>query len=54
MSENNKLTILENRTQVLSKVKDYINLYLNPAKVNFFDHSQDNFVEIKSTCEVLN
>ena len=54
MPENDKLIILENRKQLLSKVKDYINSYLNPARVNFFDCSQDNFVEVKSISEVLN
>ena len=52
--ENDKVIILENRKQLLSKVKDYINSYLNPARVNFFDRSQDNFVEVKSILEVLN
>ena len=54
MGEKDKLIILENRKQLLSKVKDYINSYLNPVKVNFFDHCQDNFVEFKSVLEVLN
>lgn len=54
MPENDNFIILENRKQLLSKVKDYINSYLNLAKVNFFDRSQDNSVEVKSISEVLN
>ena len=54
MTENDKLIFLENRKQVLCKLKDYTDFFLNPAKVNFCDRSQDNFVEIKSISEVLN
>ena len=37
MPENDKRIILQNRKQLLSKVRNYINTYLNPAKVNLFD-----------------
>ena len=54
MPENVNLIILENRKQVLCQVTDDINSYLNPAKVNFCDSFQDNFVVIKWISEILN
>ena len=37
-------SVLINRKGILSKVKDYININLSPAKVNFYDSSKDTFV----------
>ena len=54
MPKNDKLIIFKNRKQLCSKVKDYKNFYLNTVKVDFFDHCQDNSVEVKSVSEVLN
>ena len=45
--------MLSKRKDILSKVKDYINNHLNPAKVNFFDTSKDTFVNLKSVSKVL-
>ena len=52
--EDERMMQLQKRKEILSKVKEYINTNLNPAKVNFFDHSRDDFVEVKSISEVLN
>ena len=48
-----KVLVLRKRSEILQKVKDYINNFLNPSKVNFFDPSRDNFTEVKSVSEVL-
>ena len=41
------------RKEILSKVKDYININLNSAEVNFYDSSKDTFVHLQSISEVL-
>ena len=51
--ESEKVLILQKRKEIVSKVKEYINLNLNPAKVNFFDRSRDDFVDVKSISEIL-
>ena len=53
MPESIKHSVLVKRKEILSKVKDYINTNLNPAKVNFYDSSKDTFVNLKSISEVL-
>ena len=53
MPEEMKLLVLCNRNEILQKVKGYINNFLNPSKVNFFDPSRDDFTEVKSISEVL-
>ena len=35
------------------KVKDYVNNFLNPSKINFFNHPQDNFIKVESISDVL-
>ena len=45
--------VLTKRKEILLKVKDYINDFLNPLKTNYFDPSRDDFTEIKSIFEVL-
>ena len=47
------ISVLSKRKDILSKVKDYINNHLNPAKVNFFDSSKDTSVNLKSVSKVL-
>ena len=44
---------MSKRKEILLKVKDYINNFLNPSKTNFFDPSRDDFTEIKSISKVL-
>lgn len=37
----------------MNDVKEYIDAYLNPAKVNFFNKSRDNFAKVKCISVVL-
>ena len=53
MPEEMKVLVLRKRSEILQKVKDYINNFLNPSKVNFFDPSRGVFIEVKSISEVL-
>ena len=39
--------------EVVDKVKDYINSFLNLSKINFHDPTRDDFIELKSISEVL-
>ena len=39
--------------EVVDKVKDYINSFLNLSKTNFHDPTRDDFIELKSISEVL-
>ena len=43
----------ENRTKLLSKMQYHTNKYLNPPKVNVYDSSKDNFIELKSFSKVF-
>ena len=45
--------VLHKRNEILQKVKDYINDFLNSSKVNFFDPSRNDFTEVKLISEVL-
>ena len=53
MPEEVKVLVLSKRKEILLKVKDYINEFLNPSKTKFFDPSRDDSTEIKSISEVL-
>lgn len=53
MSDEERTVIMDKRNDILAKVKEYINSNLNPAKVNFYDSSRDDFVTVKSISEVL-
>ena len=53
MPEEVKVLVLGERKEILLKVKDYINDFLNPSKTNFLDPSLNDFTEIKSISEVL-
>ena len=46
--------MLSKQKDILSKVKDYINNYLNPAKVNFFDSSKDTLKSVSKVLEETN
>ena len=43
--EDEKFAILQHRETTLNPVRDYINTYLDPRKVNFLDPLKPNFVE---------
>ena len=53
MPEEIKVLVLLKRNEILDKVRDYINNFLNPSKVNFYDTTRDDFIEVKSVSEVL-
>ena len=44
---------MRKRNEILDKVRDYINSFLNPSKINFYDPTRDYFIEVKSASEVL-
>ena len=45
--------VLIKRKEIPSKAKDYININLNPPKVNFCDSSKYTLVQLNSVSEVL-
>ena len=47
-----KNEIMQNRKQLLKKVKQYINTELNSSKKNFYDNLRDDFEEVKSIDEI--
>ena len=51
--EKIKVLVLRKRNKILDKVRNYINNFLNPSKVNFYDPTRDDFIEVKSVSEVL-
>ena len=53
MPEEIKVLVLRKRNEILDKVRDYINNFLNPSKVNFYDPIRDDSIEVKSVSEVL-
>ena len=53
MPEEVKVLVLSKMKEMLLKVKNYINNFLNPSKINFFDRSRNDFTEIKSISKVL-
>ena len=53
MPEEVKALVLSKRKEILLKIKDYINDFLNLSKTNFLGPSWDDFTEIKSISEVL-
>ena len=53
MPEEMKVLVLRKRSEILQKVKDYVNNFLNPCKINFFEPSRYDFTEVKSISEVL-
>ena len=44
---------MRKRNEIHYKIRDYINNFLNPSKVNFYDPTLDDFIEDKSVSEVL-
>ena len=47
------MVLSKKRKEIVRKVKDYINDFLNPSKTNFFGPSRNDFIEIKSIFKVL-
>ena len=52
-SDIEKSIILKRRHEILSTVKTYIDTNLNPAKVNFLNHDQNNYLKLPSISQVL-
>ena len=53
MLEQEKLTKLQKRNQILNKVKDYIDTNLDPRKVNILEPEKPNFVKPKEIIDIL-
>ena len=53
MSIEAKSIKLEWRNSILEKVKNYIDLELNPKRVNFLDKSKDGFFELETIPLIL-
>ena len=53
LNKQEKEDILQKRETVLSRVKDYIDLNLNPKNVNVIDPRKENYVAPKSIPEIL-
>ena len=53
LSANEKVEVLKRRNIILNKVKDYINLNLDPKKVNIFYSSKEGYVAPPTISQVL-
>ena len=53
MPETIKVLVLRKRNGILDKVRDYISNFLNQSKINFYDPTCDDFIEVKSVSEGL-
>ena len=53
MTENEKSTVLAKRYRLLSKVQNYIYVYLDPRKVNILDSEKPNFEKPKEIVDIL-
>ena len=53
MLEEEKLTKLQKRNQILNKVKDYIDTNLDPRKVNILEPEKLNFLKPKEISDIL-
>ena len=53
LSQQERNDILQQRESVLSKVKEYIDLNLNPKKVNILNPGKENYIEPKGISEIL-
>ena len=53
MPEEIKNQVLKNRSDLLSKVKRYIDTELNPSKKNFYDSTRNDYEVVKTIEEIL-
>ena len=53
MPEEIKVLVLRKRNEILDKVRDYINSFLSPSKMIFYDPTCNGLIEIKSVSKVL-
>ena len=42
MPEEIKVLVLHKRNEILEKIRDYINNFLNPSKINFYNTTLDD------------
>lgn len=54
MSEEQKHVVLSKRKDILDKIKNYIDLYLDPKSNNICNPDKPNYIKTKSTIEILN
>ena len=53
LKDHEKADIMVERNRILTKVKEYIDKELDPAKVNFYDRTKEDFAKTKSITEIL-
>ena len=53
LKDREKADIMVESNRILTKVKEYIDKKLDPAKVNFYDRTKEDFVKTKSLTEIL-
>ena len=53
MPEEIKNQVVKNRSDLLSKVKGYIDTELNPSKKNFYDSTRSDYEVVKTIEEIL-
>ena len=53
LKDHEKADIMVERNRILTKVKEYIDKELDPAKVNFHDRRKEDFVKTKSITEIF-
>ena len=44
---------MKSRNFLLSKIKEYIDTEMNPAKVNFCEQDKDDYMELKKILKIL-
>ena len=47
MPEEIKVLVLRKRNEILYKVRDFINNFLNPSKKFFYGSTRDDFIGVK-------
>ena len=52
MPEKFMVLVLRKRNEILDKVREFNN-FLNPSKIDFYDPTCDDFIEVKSVSKVL-
>ena len=47
------MLVLHKRSEILDKVKDYVNSFWNLSKINFYDPCRNDFIEVNSVFKVF-
>ena len=53
LKDHKKAGITLERNRILTKLKEYIDKELDPAKINFYDCTKEDFVKTKSITQIL-